>query len=99
CGVISSCPVLTFFHVSKNITVRALCSCQRSSSGSDLRSIRLQGMKFEIKNFAGMRFNETAKYRGNLLTSSFNCPNTCDASNLLKSLFTNEREGVTLFSS
>src|SRR2546428_170989 len=65
--IMSTFPDLTPFHVSKNASMRSLCSSQRSSSLASLKSVTLQDIDFEIKYLAGIRFVDTAKYHGSKL--------------------------------
>src|SRR5437870_2425155 len=84
----STSPDLTPFRVSKNVSMRSLCSSQRSSSLASLKSVTLQDIDFEIKYLAGMRFFDTAKYHDSkLLRPSLSCFHMSNDSNFLISLF------------
>src|SRR5919205_2615089 len=61
---ISTSADLTLFHVSMKVSVKFLCFSQSSSSLASLRSVVLQGIDFEIRYLAGIRFIDTAKYQG-----------------------------------
>ena len=64
---ISTSADLTLFHVSMKVSVKFLCFSQSSSSLASLRSVVLQGIDFEIRYLAGIRFIDTAKYQGRML--------------------------------
>ena len=86
----STSPDLTAFHVSKNVSIRFLCSSQSSSSLASFRSVILHTMDFEIRYLAGMRFSDTANNHDSRLLRlrlSLSCFHMSNDSNFLNSLF------------